>query len=178
MSRSRWLFPVFLLALLPAGVRAQGAARTDSKDVAEIRAYRLTIGDVRKWFAAQKGLVRLEQEHPELAEAADQFDDQASWSLDQFEHAVDAVPEASAALRANGLTARQFAVITMAYMQAGMLFWANEQGNKVDLTSVTRDMNPANRTFYREHEAELKQMQGEIEALQRKGEAADTASAP
>ena len=155
---SRTVVLVLMLALLAAvlGQQAHSATGGDA-DLRELARYQLTMADVRKYAAANANLAKhpkAEQED-ENAEDDEADDDE---SLDEMAARIEKIPEARKAIEAAGLTARQFAVITMALFQASLAQYAIDQG--ADPAKIAREtgVNPANIRFVKEHKAELEQM--------------------
>jgi hypothetical protein len=115
---------------------------------------------VRKYAAANANLAK----HPKVEEDDDaedhNDDDSDDESLDGMVARIEKIPTARTAIESAGLTVRQYAVITMALIQASMAQFAVESG--ADPAKVARDagVNPANIRFVKEHKAELQKMQG------------------
>ena len=78
-------------------------------------------------------------------------------TIADLEKRIAARPEAKAALAAEGLTAREFAMTFMALMQAAMIVGFSQ--GKVDMAKLPPGINPENIRFVQENEAELKQLQ-------------------
>ena len=149
---------VLMFAMLAAafGPQAQAAGGSDA-DLRELSRYTLTLADVRKYAAANANLAK----HPKAGqedEDSEDDDDNGNESLDEMAARINEMPEARKAIEAAGLTARQYAVITMALFQASMAQFAVEQG--ADPAKVARDasVNPANIRFVKENKAELEKL--------------------
>jgi hypothetical protein len=147
-----------VVALLAAvmGQPVQAAGGGDA-DLRELSRYTLTMADIRKYAAANANLAK----HPKAEqEDEDSEDDEGSdnESLDEMAARINKMPEARKAIESAGLTARQYAVITMALFQASMAQFAVEQG--ADPAKVARDasVNPANIRFVKENKAELEKL--------------------
>lgn len=96
----------------------------------------------------------------ELEEAADlPF---SEGSLSEIEEGLRSRPPLAAALQANGLTPREFAKFTLVLFQAGMVVGLEKAGMLKELPEAVAKENIE---FVRQHEAELEQMQKELEAL-------------
>jgi len=78
-------------------------------------------------------------------------------TIADLEKRIAARPEARAALAAEGLTAREFAMTFMALLQAAMVVGFSQ--GKVDMAKLPPGINPENIRFVQENEAELKQLQ-------------------
>ena len=155
-ARAGVLVLVFALLAAVFGQQAHSATGGDA-DLRELSRYVLTMADIRKYAAANANLAKhpkAEQED-ENAEDDEADDDE---SLDEMAARIEKIPAARKALASAGLTARQYAVITMALFQASMAQYAVEQG--ADPAKVARDasVNPANIRFVKENKTELEQM--------------------
>jgi hypothetical protein len=92
-----------------------------------------------------------------LERAIDVENGAADATIADLEKRIAARPEARAALAAEGLTAREFAMTFMALMQAAMIVGFSQ--GKVDMAKLPPGVNPENIKFVQENEAELKQLQ-------------------
>jgi hypothetical protein len=92
-----------------------------------------------------------------LERAIDVENGAADDTIADLEKRIAARPEARAALAAEGLTAREFAMTFMALMQAAMIVGFSQ--GKVDMAKLPPGVNPENIKFVQENEAELKQLQ-------------------
>ena len=138
-----------LVLCSPAG--AQDAGAGDDK---EISSYKLT----------DAGLARFEQAHHSLqalpATRAADCDSEASEdsegvnTIDQVVARLNATAGAPAAVKAAGITPREYVVFGMALFQAGMATWALAQPGAKLPTGVSMD----NVNFYRRHQAELQKL--------------------
>jgi hypothetical protein len=121
---------VLVFALLAAVCRKQAhAAAGGDADLRELSRYQLTKADVRKFAAANANLAK----HPKVEQDADDAendDDEEgdNESLDEMAARIESIPVARKAVEAAGLSARQYAVITMALFQASFAQYAVEQG--------------------------------------------------
>jgi hypothetical protein len=138
------------------------AGGSGEADANEVRSYRLQMDKVQRFFdanlrlaAAAKGMDSTEG--PELSDP--------NQSLDDMEAAIARHPQMSAAIRAAGLAPREYAVLSLAYLQAAMAGSIAEQ-QKLDDQTAAKQMqaNADNIRFVREHKAELERMQRELEA--------------
>ena len=138
----------FALALL-APVVAQSL--TD-RDTNEIAGYALTDAALAKYTKAVHKLQPLMEQLPQ-----DCDQDEGSQSLDGTAARMDGVPGVKAALKAAGMTSREYLLFSWSLFQNGMAAWALEQpGGK-----LPPGVKMANVNFYRKHEAELKKL-GEL----------------
>ena len=103
----------------------------------------------------------------ELLEAIESSDDNNSMSvgdgqdLNAMAAKIQALPAAANALRAEGLSAREFSKFMVALLQAGLAAGLQKSGL---LKTTPEGTNPANIKFMLEHEAELQKMQKAWEA--------------
>ncbi len=160
IARNLALAFVFLAALC---AQPTHAAPSGDADLRELSRYELTMGDVRKFAAANAALAK----HPKAEQNDDEEEDEDedegannNESLDEMAARIGRIPEARKAIEAAGLTVRQYAVITMALFQSAFAQYAVEQG--ADPAKVARDagVNPANLRFVKEHKAELEKLKG------------------
>jgi hypothetical protein len=77
-------------------------------------------------------------------------------NLDEMAASIQAFPPMMAALRKEGLTAREYAKFMLAMLQAGFAAGLQKAGM---LKTTPEGVNPANIKFVIEHEAELKKLQ-------------------
>jgi len=142
-----------LMLLLPL------AARPDAgSDAREIDAYRLTEAGLAKYTQATRNLGPLaKQMSDDCDDGGDDSegeDDGDAKSIDESVARFDAIAGVRAAIQSTGLTTREYVVFTWSLFQSGMTAWALDQpGGKLP-PNVSMD----NVTFYREHEAALKQL--------------------
>ena len=124
-------------------------------DLRELSRYQLTMADIRKFAAANANLAK----HPKVEQDDDDAEDaDDNASLDEMAARIESVPVARKAVEAAGLSARQYAVITMALFQASLAQYAVEQGADPGKIARETGVNPANIRFVKEHKAELDQM--------------------
>lgn len=140
----------FALALLtPVWAGAQNLA---DRDTNEIAGYMLTESVLAKYT---KAVHKLQPLMGQLPHDCDQ--DEGSQSLDSTAARMDGVPAVKSALKAAGMTSRDYLLFSWSVFQNGMAAWALEQpGGK-----LPPGVKMANVTFYRAHEAELKKL-GEL----------------
>jgi hypothetical protein len=147
---------VFALVAAACGTQAFSAPGGDA-DLRELSRYQLTMADVRKFAAVNAELAKHPKREQEESDEDDEGNDDDE-SLDDMAARIESVPEARQALAAAGLSARQYAVITMALLQASLAQFAVEQG--ADPAKIAREasVHPANIRFVKEHKAELEQL--------------------
>ncbi len=150
---------VLMFAMLGAAFGPQvNAAGGGDADLRELSRYVLTLADVRKYAAANANLAKHKKAEQDDEESEDDDDSNGNESLDEMAARINKLPEAREAIEAAGLTARQYAVITMALFQASMAQFAVEQG--ADPAKVAKDasVNPANIRFVKENKTELEKL--------------------
>lgn len=140
----------FALALLaPLAAEAQNLADRDAKEVAD---YVLTEAALAKYTKAVHKLHPLKEQ---LQQGCDRED--APESLNGMAARLDAVPDVTAALRAAGMTLREYLLFSWSMFQNGMAVWALDQPGG----ALPPGTKPANVNFYRTHKAELEKL-GEL----------------
>jgi hypothetical protein len=139
----------FTLALLSLGVaRAQGLTDLDTKEIA---GYVLTDAALAKYTKAVHKLQPLMEQVPKNC------DDESPQSLNGIAARMDGVPAVKSALKAAGMTSREYLVFSLSVFENGMAAWALEQpGGK-----LPPGVKIANVNFYRAHKAELEKL-GEL----------------
>lgn len=115
--------------------------------------------------AEQERLTALEEEKERLEESSE-LNLGSATSLDEMEASVKKMPVVASALARAGLSPREYGTFMMAMIQASMVAGFRKAGM---IKELPRDVNPENVKFVEEHEAELKAMQAEFEALSKGG---------
>ncbi len=140
---------VALAMLLLAG--AAHAQSNGAGDLQEINRYRLTDAALAKYVQAVRNL---EAAPGAAAARCSEDDDENGTTIDAAVAKINAAPGAAAAVKAAGLSPREYVVFGMSAMQAGLAAWALTQpGGKLP-AGVSMD----NVNFYRAHEAALKKL--------------------
>ncbi|HEU4587474.1 MAG TPA: hypothetical protein VFS11_02430 [Gemmatimonadales bacterium] len=141
---------------------SHASAGSGGADLNEVRNYRLRMDKVERFFdanlrlaAAAKGMDSTEG--PDLSDA--------NQSLDEMEAAIARHPQMSAAIRAAGLSPREYAVLSLAYLQAAMAGSIAAQQQLDDQAAAEQmQANAENIRFVREHKADLERMQHSVDA--------------
>ncbi len=135
--------------IVPVAAGAQDLGDRDSKEIAD---YVLTDAALAKYTKAVNNLRPLKKQ---LQQDCDREDD--AKSLNEMTARMDGLPGVKAALKAAGMTSREYLVFSLSVFQNGMASWALDQpGGK-----LPPNVKMANVKFYRAHEAELNKL-GEI----------------
>ncbi|MDH4152373.1 MAG: hypothetical protein OEV01_01170 [Nitrospira sp.] len=141
---------VFALALLaPMAAEAQHLADRDAKEVSD---YVLTEAALAKYTKAVHRLQPLMEQLPQDCEG-----DEHTKSLNDMAARMDKVSDVKSALKAVGMTSREYLVVSFSVFQSGMAAWALDQPGG----TLPPGMKPANVNFYRAHKAELEKL-GEL----------------
>ena len=147
---------------------APDAAGPSPDDMTAITSYRLSMDRLDKHFAAQRNLMqafsRMTPEEREAGKARMEAGDENS--LDAMAAKYDRVPAVRKAIADAGLTSREFTVMTMSLVQAGMAASVLKMRPNDDADSLAREMKASieNIRFLQEHEAEIARKQKELEA--------------
>ena len=140
----------FAVALsAPRAVEAQNLADRDAKEIAD---YVLTETALAKYTKAVHKLHPLKDQ---LQQDCDRED--APESLNGMAARMDAVQEVKSALKAAGMTSREYLLFSWSVFQNGMAVWALDQPGG----ALPPGTKPANINFYRAHKAELEKL-GEL----------------
>jgi hypothetical protein len=141
-------------------------------DLRDVGTYELTMDKIDKYLAATRNMaLAMKGLTPEQREKLKARGD-ASASLDDYAAQIESEPIARDAVRRAGLSSREFATITMAYLQAGMADAVLQMRPDIkNADSIAREMkaNPANVRFVRENRAALdakfKALEAEMKAM-------------
>ncbi|MGZ8378214.1 MAG: hypothetical protein ACXW61_16900 [Gemmatirosa sp.] len=142
---------------------ASGASSGDG-DLADVTSYRLTMDKMDRYYAAQRNMaVRMQALSPAeraALEAKDDADD-SNQSLDDMARKIEQTPVMAEAVREAGLSAREFATITVSMIQSAMAASVLQMRPKDNQDSLVREMKASmeNVRFMRENEAVLRQKQ-------------------
>jgi hypothetical protein len=159
---SRLLVGVLLLVWMVAAnapARAQGSAAAEQR---EARAYRLTMPKMNAYYAATKSLRKLAATDPKACSAASREDENEGGSLNEQVKRIEAAyPKVIPLLKADGLTVREFLLLTAVQLQAGMAVYAKSAGMK----DLPAGVNPENVAFMEQHKQELDAMTAELKKI-------------
>jgi cell fate (sporulation/competence/biofilm development) regulator YmcA (YheA/YmcA/DUF963 family) len=160
-------------AAAAAASSASGSSKADA-DLADVTNYRLSMDKIDKYIAAQRNIAaKMKSMTPaerEAVKARNENTGDANASLDDMARNIEREPVMNDAIRSAGLSAREFALITISMMQSAMASSVLKMRPKDNQDSLVREMkaNADNIKFYREHEAEItsktKALQAEMKA--------------
>lgn len=135
---------------------ARGSSGGADADERELREYRLTMEDVRRYaavstkLAALRGATGKGDDASEKHESAD-----ANATFDDMAMAVEREPGAREAIESAGLGVRQYVMIAWALGQARFADEAVRQGADPGALAAEAHINPENLQFVRQHRAEI-----------------------
>ena len=154
------LWVVAAAALLPS--TASVAQNSADRDLSEISSYVLTDAGLAKYTQAVKNLGPLANGMSDHCAEGDDDDGESAHSLDETVARVDAIPGVHAAIKAAGMTTREYLVFSFSLFQNGMGAWALDQpGGK-----LPPGMSLENVKFYRAHEGAIKQLSAQTKATE------------
>ena len=159
-SRLRVGVPLFLL-MVAASPLARPQASADA-DTREVKAYRLTMPKVNAFYAVTKNLRKLAAADPKACAAVERDDENEGGSLNvQAKRIEVAYPKVVPLLKAEGLTVREYLLMTAAQLQAGMAVYAKSAGMK----ELPAGVSPENVAFMEQHQKELDAMGAELKKI-------------
>lgn len=177
-----------LIALLSIGACSKDAAespsaeasatsavsKSDAEILKPITEYELTMGKVDKYFEAQRNLTQTAAAMSPAERAAMKAEeengpDRSNESLEQMAARLKAHKVFGPAIRKAGLSAEEYATLTIAIMQAGMAQAVLDMRPNDNQDSLAREMkvNPANIVFMRQNMDEIKR-KGDVIAAEMK----------
>lgn len=150
-----------LLALaLPALAAAQPIAGDSDPDMAEVRSYPLSMDKVEKLAAAIDALDQLEAANPVLKARmdAEPNDDQ---TIDEKVYTLDAkFPEAADVVHENGLTSRDYIIVSLAFINDVAFVDTKRQGTLQSYPPGS--ITPGNAAFIEANYSKLEQLSQKI----------------
>lgn len=178
MNSSRLLLLAVLLAACgtrtddapqPAGSSAPEAGSSARDDLAEVSNYRLTMEKMDRYYQAQRNIALKVKGMSQAERDAMNVGNDANASPGTMTEKMEQNPVLSSALREAGISAREFATLTMAMMQSAMAAGVLQMRPNDNQDSLAREMkaNMDNIRFLRENEAELTRKQTAFEAEMR-----------
>ena len=161
---------------------ASGGGGDMQADMEELADYDLTMDDLQKYTVAQLNMLRVTKAMENSGtdagdESEDETDDEGSSagggdanSLGGMEARIEGVPALRKAVEDAGLDAREFAVISYAYMTSAMAAGVVKMGRPIDSVATAMKVNPDNVNFILQNEAKLaplfERMQAEAKRLE------------
>ncbi|MFB3922597.1 MAG: hypothetical protein ACE145_12805 [Terriglobia bacterium] len=140
---------VFSLVVFAPQVQAQGSASAEQR---EARAYRLTMEKINQYAAATKSLRKLASSDAKACSAISRDDENEGGSLNEQAKRIEAAyPKVIPVLKAQGLTVREFLLLTAVQLQAGLA----AHGRSMGVKELAPDVNPENVAFMEQHKKEL-----------------------
>ena len=146
------------------------APSSGGDDLADVTSYKLSMDKIDKYIAAQRALTAkmksMSQAERDAVKARNEGRDNSNASIDDMARNIESEPVMNDAIRSAGLSAREFALITMSMMQSAMAASVLKMRPNDNQDSLIREMkaNPDNIKFYREHEAEITRKTQELQA--------------
>jgi hypothetical protein len=151
-------------AATPSAANAQA-----DEDLSDISKYKLSMDKIDKYIQSQRNLAaKLKSMTPaerqalkDRGEASD-----ANASLDDMTAKIEKEPVMVDAIRAAGLSPREYIMITLSMMQTAMAASVAQMRPNDNQDSLIREMkaNPENIKWYNEHAAEINQKTKAVEA--------------
>lgn len=138
-------------------------SKSDAEILKPITEYELTMGQTDRYFEAQRNIAKaaaaMSPAEREAIEAEEEnAPDRSNESLEQMAARLKGHKVFGPAIRDAGLSAEEYATLTIAIMQAGMAQAVLAMRPNDDQDSLAREMkvNPANIAFMRQHMDEIK----------------------
>lgn len=158
--RFRQLLAVLVLLFLPA-FSCTYAQSSEDKDLAEVRAYVLTLENVKRVYLTMYQLKQASEKDPSLSKTMnkDSDDDSKSGqSVSAVAAKLSAFPPVVAIMANNGFTPHQFVVAEFAVIQAGFAAAAVKMGAPREKLISEGAVSAANLAFVEQHHAELDEL--------------------
>ncbi len=152
-----------------AAARSTPTSASADQDLSEVSNYTLTMPKVDKFYEAMRNAALAAKDLPEDQRGSFNA---ADGSLNDYAANIERNAPMRKAIEKAGLSPKEFAVIMMATMQAGMAQGIIAMRPNDNADSLAREMktNPANVRFMREHQAEIeakqKAMAAEMKAME------------
>lgn len=158
---------VVLLGVAAALVARPALAQShDDADTRAFNSYTLTMPKVEAWARASLDIYKAAkakaaaQGEDAASEDEDDEEDSSNQSLDEMAARINRQPEARRALRAAGLTAREYMLVSLTLMQAMMADQMMRQYPNMERPKI----NPANLAFVQKNRARLEARMNELKA--------------
>lgn len=146
------------LSLAVAAVAAPQNSKIDNNpDVIETRHYRLTMDKIEKVAAASETVNKMLAADPALKKQVDAATEDNNASIDQKAKTIDTkFPQIAAVFHRNGITSREYIVVTLAFMNDVMLVGMKKQGSIK--TYPPNTITPENATFVEQNYDKLMEL--------------------
>lgn len=138
----------------------------EGRDLETLSTYELTMEDLHKWARANTAVSAITRQRPDLEEQMAINPEEAS--IDGLADKLNNVPDVRDAIQSNGLSARQFTVITFTVMQVAMAQMALQQGVPADSFAARAGINPGNLDFYEANRVEIDQLMQQLQSAGRR----------
>ena len=156
-----------LTFLTSAGVTLSAQEMTAAEEK-EVAAYRLTTENWTKLQRAMRAVIDAAKRDPkvrELLNKDDDSEDMDDMSISQMAKKTSEIKPFADALRQAGMTPREYAIWTMAYLEAAMVVSLKQSGMTKE---IPKDANLANAKFVEDHMADLQAIQKEFEQIKKR----------
>ena len=183
VNQKRW-FPILVAAAVVASACSKDTAPASSaatattssaaaqanEDLQTVTDYKLDMGKIDKYMAAQRNIAMkakdLTPQQKEAMKARNDADDTNNDNLDDMAKRIESEPMMASAIKDAGLSPREFALITVSLMQSSMAAGILKMRPNDNQDSLIREMkaNAENVKFVQEHEAELTKKQQDMAA--------------
>lgn len=161
MSRTHLAISLVVSILFVLAVPSPAAAAGDAS-VREVSAYKLTDAGLARYTDATRRLDQAVRTSPALCAERANDDDEDTRTLDELVAKIDASPQMRQAIQSAGMSTREYAVFSLAMLQAAMASWALDQPGSKPAPGVSMD----NVAFYRRNAATLAKIGKESEAAE------------
>jgi hypothetical protein len=161
---------VFLLLALPV----LAGTRLKTPDEEALKAFRLTSENVRKAAAVTRRLAAAVAKDPGLARST-QYNDKRARTIDAKAKALETDARIASALRAESITAREYVMVQVTTLQAGLITAMKARGVEMDPADLREAINPANVEFVEKYREEMDELGRSQEELRKVSNAAQDA---
>jgi hypothetical protein len=140
---------------------AQTNSSEVERDVTELKQYRLTMPKIREMAEATLAFAKEVEADPALAAKIKNEDEPEPKTLSDMANRIDREPRLAAAIKAAGLTTREYSTIALCYFQAMFAYGMKKQGT---IKELPKDILPENIALIQANEAELMRITQELQA--------------
>jgi hypothetical protein len=153
------------MALLASSTFAAQAQKTadDDADLKELAAYSLSMEKIRNLVTTTKELKEWEQQNPDLAKGMDDSAFKNAASISEQAKVFDSkLPQASAIIKKNSFSTREYLVALYAFIQAEMVVSLKKAGQAPDNDKLSGAVNPANLELIEQNWDEVEKLKASI----------------